>query len=180
LTSNNQYDVVISSATGVTNATGSYLLAATLSDQSTYNILFSINYEIIVAPPAANITFQAVLSLSGENTNVTKSSFKYNEKAYVSTTLSQSYQLTTTQFLQIKNAYVCCLKNNTAPVFNPSIGKYGCSVYDSVTMDKWIPLVTNKVAGPGTTILSSGNKNSALFSFDVSALTIRTDSVPFL
>ena len=171
----NVYDVTITSQPGLTNVTGLYQISASLSFNEqvyTYTVPFSIRYDIIVPPASGNISFATHVHLTGENTHVTKSSFSKNDNVYVSTVLApESPQFTSSQTLQVKTAFVCCLKNNTVTKFDPSNGQFGCTVYNSNTMDKWIPLINNRVAGPLTTLLPTGNSTSTRFMFSVEALS---------
>jgi hypothetical protein len=174
--SNNTYDISLYTQAGVTSVTGSYALTAVLSYSGillNYTIPFNIEYTIIVPSPPANLTFGTQLYLTESTLGAPKTTFEYNERVYVTSALNEySPKLSTTQKLNLKNAYVCCMKNNAAmPVYNPSQQQYGCTVNNVVTMDRWIQLISNKAPNGLTRLETSISSDRAVFSFDISPLT---------
>lgn len=173
---NSTYDISLYTKPGVQSVKGSYQLRATLLYSGVlvnYTIPFEINYVVIIPPPPANLTFTTDVFLSESILGAPKTNYEYSDRVYVTTSLREyGPQLSSFQLLKLKNAYVCCMKDNAAmPSYNPSNKQYGCTVNDPATMERWIQLVKSAVPSSIARLETSISPDRTVFSFDVSPLT---------
>lgn len=108
-------------------------------------IPLKIDYTIVVAPSDKNYTSTShVFSIASDWSP--KTNFNTGEKVFAqvqnSSTLGNNH-------LVVNDAYLCCFKAFTPTIsYNPSQGKYGCSQYNSGTMDVWKPIITSQIGNP--------------------------------
>jgi hypothetical protein len=155
---------------------GQYVIKATVVTGPTVSELylsFMISYENINQQPPTNFTMEADIAIRKSLTGVSQGTFGYGQTPFIVTALKPSVpQLSSGQQLQVANAYLCCMANNAQmPPYNPSIGAYGCTVYNMQTMDYWTQLIESGVAKTLSTQLYTPNTRSAAFSFNINPLT---------
>ena len=105
-------------------------------------IPLKIDYTIVEAPSDKNFTLQPYMYLAGSDWSP-KTIFKTGEKVFAqvqsSSTLGKNHLL-------VNDAYLCCFKTFTPTLsYNPSQGEYGCSQFNSGTMDVWKPIISSKI-----------------------------------
>ncbi|EFC41992.1 predicted protein [Naegleria gruberi] len=122
-----------------------------------------INYQIAIPPEEKNTTVKYSLSLSG-NDLVPKSSFALGDSIFVRMTAQFSYG---TYKLRAKSAVLCCMKEfSPAPIYDPSKNLFGCSTYDSNTMDVWKSLYSGFVSNSQMEIVEFPSPESThIFNF---------------
>ncbi|EFC37068.1 predicted protein [Naegleria gruberi] len=128
------------------------------------HIPLNVDYQIIVQP-TINGTLQATMSLSDTN-GQSQTKFTTNDKVNVNILSGTSLG---SNKLSISDAFFCCFKQFTASIsYNPSQGQFGCSKYDSATMEVWSTLIANSAAsGNLQTVLNPSSGNTASFSFQL-------------
>ncbi|KAF0980535.1 hypothetical protein FDP41_013749 [Naegleria fowleri] len=130
-------------------------------------IPFKIDYTIVVPPSDKNITLQVSMTTT-DNMWRTKQVFSTEESVY---SLVQSpgagfngYQLA------VESAYMCCFKTyRSAPVYSPTSGQLGCTVFDNSTMDSWRHIISNYAGVDPTTITFPLSSNLYGFAFKLSS-----------
>nr|CAG4714636.1 unnamed protein product [Naegleria fowleri] len=124
-----------------------------------------ITYTIITPPSQKNFTLESTMSLSN-NDWTPKIKFLSDERLFaqvhVTTPLGDRTRI------RVKDAFMCCFKEFTASItYNPSSGQYGCSRFNSLTMDVWKPVIANSVPDSQVETLTYqfGGNNFYGFSF---------------
>ncbi|KAF0979221.1 hypothetical protein FDP41_001564 [Naegleria fowleri] len=105
-------------------------------------IPFKIDYSIVDAPSDKNFSLVPVMFISSADWT-SKSVFQTGEKVLVKV---QTSSVLGNNHLIVNDAYLCCFKTFTPTLsYNPSQGEYGCSQFNSATMDVWKPIISNRV-----------------------------------
>jgi hypothetical protein len=125
--------------------------------------------------PSSNLTLDTVITVRKSLNGSPQSEFMYGQTPFVTTALTTSVpQLSSGQQLSLTDAYICCMTSNVAlPIYDPSNGDYGCSIYDSETMNYWSQLVQSgaPTTSHSTQIYATSNARSTIFSFNIDLLT---------
>ncbi|KAG2393222.1 hypothetical protein C9374_009799 [Naegleria lovaniensis] len=112
-------------------------------DEAIVFIPLKIDYTIVSAPSDKNFTLKATMYLASSDWSP-KTTFKSGEKVYAQVQTSSA--LGVNYDLVVRDAYLCCFKEFRATItYDPEHNEYGCSQFNSATMDVWKQIITNQI-----------------------------------
>jgi hypothetical protein len=176
ISTSTEYNVRMTPVNSAAELTGKYVLDVSINQggiRSSYLLEFDIYIDSIVPSPPSNLTMETVITIRKTLSGSQQSLFEYGETPYINTALKPSMpQLSSGQQLSVESAYLCCMFNNgPMPNYDPTNGQYGCTTYDSSTMEYWTQLVQSGLPSSLSTQMHTSNARSAVFSFNIDSLT---------
>ncbi|EFC41553.1 predicted protein [Naegleria gruberi] len=136
-----------------------------VTDITTIYFPIQIEYTIVTPPTEKNITIQGSMYLAGNDWSP-KTTFKTGDRVF--SNVQSSTFTSSSSRLAVTDAYFCCFKETIfSLIYNPSLGQFGCSKFNSSSMDVQHSIISNNIANSkvSTIIYPSSSNYVSTFSF---------------